>query len=121
MKLKNELGNVPIVELNRIYWSRQTLRLAYSAVILWLSLSFVLALMPNTTNQDSGENTSVREILGGMVDGALAAAAPPGVFLVGLVIVAVVIHARDVRRRDPVRRFARQHRREGHGQGWQPV
>ena len=100
-------------ELKRVYWSRQALRLAYSAVIVWLSESLVLALMPDTTAQTSGQKTSVNEIMRGMVDDALAAAALPGLSLVVLVIVAVVIHARDVRRRDPVRRFTRQHRREG--------
>ncbi len=35
-----------MVELKRIYWSRQALRLAYSAVLVWLAVSVLLALMP---------------------------------------------------------------------------
>lgn len=102
-----------MVELQRVYWSRQALRLAYSAVIMWLTVCVVLALMPDTTAQTSGQKTSVNEIMRAMVDDALAAAALPGIVLLVLVIVAAVIHARDVRRRDPVRRFTREHRREG--------
>jgi hypothetical protein len=37
-------------ELTRIYWSRQVLRLAYSAAILWLGASVVLALMPKANS-----------------------------------------------------------------------
>jgi hypothetical protein len=43
-----------------------------------------------------------------MFDAVLAAVALPATFIVGLVIVAAVMRARDVRRRDPVRRFSRQ-------------
>ena len=102
-----------MVELRRIYWGRQTLRAAYSAVLLWLGTSFALALMPKA-NASIGESaTSVADIFRGMFDSVLAAVALPGLFVVALTIVAAVIRARDVRRRDPVRRFSRQQRREG--------
>jgi hypothetical protein len=101
------------VELRRIYWSRQALRLAYSAGMLWLAASVLLALMPKV-NAGTGPNaSSVADIFRVMIDGVLAAVFLPGVFVVVLAIVAAVIHAQDVRRRDPVRRFSRQQRREG--------
>lgn len=102
-----------MVELKRIYWSRQALRMAYSAAVVWLSASVVLALMPKTNAAGSGSAATVAEILRGMLDDVLAAAALPGLFVVVLTIVTAVIRARDIKRRDPVRRFSRQQRREG--------
>lgn len=102
-----------MVELKRVYWSRKALRLAYAAVMMWLGISVFLALMPKP-KVVSGTGLSVAtEVLRGMLESVLAAAALPGAFLVGLVIVAAVVHGQDVRRRDPVRRFTRQQRREG--------
>jgi 5-methylcytosine-specific restriction endonuclease McrA len=102
-----------MVELKRIYWSRQALRVAYSAVVVWLGASVVLALMPNANAAGSRSAATVAEILRGIFDGVLAAAALPGLFVVVLTVVAAVIRARDMKRRDPVRRFSRQQRREG--------
>jgi len=102
-----------MVELKRIYWSRQALCVAYSAVVMWLGASVVLALMPNANAAGSHSAAAVAEILRGMVDGVLAAVTVPGLFVVVLTVVAAVIRARDVKRRDPVRRFSRQQRREG--------
>ena len=102
-----------MVELKRIYWSRQALRLAYSAAIVWLAGLVVLSLMPKANPAGSRSAATVAEVLRGMFDGVLAAVALPGLFLVVLTIVAAVIRARDVKRRDPVRRFSRQERREG--------
>ena len=102
-----------MVELKRIYWSRQALRAAYAAVVLWLGASVVLALMPKAVPAGSRSAATAAEVLRGMVDGVLAAVAVPGLFLVVLTIIAAVIRARDIRRRDPVRRFSRQQRREG--------
>jgi hypothetical protein len=48
-----------------------------------------------------------------LVDSVLAAVALPGLLIVVLFIVAAVVHGRDVRRRDPVRRFNRQQLAEG--------
>lgn len=48
-----------------------------------------------------------------MFDSILAAVALPGALVVLLTIAAAVIRAQDVRRRDAVRRFSRQQRREG--------
>ncbi|WP_282383096.1 HNH endonuclease signature motif containing protein [Arthrobacter sp. AL12] len=53
------------------------------------------------------------EVFRGMVDGAVAAVMLPGLFAIVLTIIGGVINARDVRRRDPARRFTRQQRREG--------
>ena len=106
-------GNEPMVELKRIYWSRQALRLAYAAVVVWLAVSVVVALA-RTGKADSASSTpTVSGALRGFLDSVLAAVAVPGLFTIVLLIVAVVIHGRDVRRRDPVRRFSRQQRREG--------
>ncbi|MCO4249536.1 HNH endonuclease [Pseudarthrobacter raffinosi] len=104
-----------MVELKRIYWSRQALRLAYSAVLVWLSISVILALLPKSkvVSASGAGISAATEVLRGMVDSVLAAVALPGAFLVVLFIVAAIIHSRDVRRRDPVRRFTRQQRREG--------
>lgn len=102
-----------MVELKRIYWSRQALRLAYSAAIVWLGLSVVLALMPKADAGAIQNASSVADIFRGMFDAVLAAIALPGLFVVALTIAAVIIRAQDVRRRDPVRRFSRQQRREG--------
>jgi 5-methylcytosine-specific restriction endonuclease McrA len=102
-----------MVELKRIYWSRQTLRLTYSAVIVWLGVSVVLALMPTGKVDAANSASTVSGVLRSFVDSVLAAAALPGLLILVLIIVAIVIHARDIRRRDPVRRFSREQRREG--------
>jgi len=100
-------------ELGRIYWTRQGLRLAYSALMVWLAVAVMTALMPKGTSVAGTAPSSAAEVLRGMVDSVVAAAALPGVAVVVLGIVGAVINARDVRRRDPVRRFTRQQRREG--------
>jgi 5-methylcytosine-specific restriction endonuclease McrA len=43
----------------------------------------------------------------------LPAIVGPGVLVAALMIVAIIMQSRDVRRRDPVRRFSRHQRREG--------
>lgn len=102
-----------MVELKRIYWTRQGLRLAFMAVTVWLFASAVLSLMPKAKVRSMVAPSSATQVLRGMFDGVVAAVTLPGVFAVVLTIVAAVINARDVRRRDPVRRFTRQQRREG--------
>jgi 5-methylcytosine-specific restriction endonuclease McrA len=102
-----------MVELKRIYWSRQALRLAYSASIVWLAVSVVTALMPKGKVDAGNSASTVAGVFRSLVDSVLAAVALPGLLIVVLFIVAAVIHGRDVRRRDPFRRFSRQHRREG--------
>jgi hypothetical protein len=102
-----------MMELKRVYWSRKALRLAYAAVTMWLGISVFLALMPKPTVVSGSGISSVTEVMHGMLESVLAAAALPGAFLVVLVIVAAVIRAQDLRRRDAVRRFTRQQRREG--------
>jgi 5-methylcytosine-specific restriction endonuclease McrA len=102
-----------MLELKRIYWSRQVLRLAYSAVIVWLSVSVVLAFTPKTNGGASAGGSSIADIFRGMFDAVLAAVIAPGTCAVILAIAAAIIAGRDVRRRDPVRRFTRQQRRDG--------
>ena len=100
-------------ELGRIYWTRKGLRLAYSALMAWLAVAVMTALMPKGTSAAGTALSSAADVLRGMVDSVVAAVALPGVAVVVLGIVGAVINARDVRRRDPVRRFTRQQRREG--------
>ncbi|MDF2051135.1 HNH endonuclease signature motif containing protein [Arthrobacter sp. Cr_A7] len=100
-------------ELGRIYWTRQGLRLAHSALMVWLAVSVMTALMPKGTSVTGTAPSSAAEVLRGMVDGAVMAVALPGGAMVVLGIVGAVLNRRDVRRRDPVRRFTRQQRREG--------
>lgn len=100
-------------ELGRIYWTRQGLRLAYSAVLIWLAASVMTALMAKGTPVSGWGLSVAAEVLRGMIDRVVSSAALPGVFVVVLGIAAVITR-RDMRRRDPVRRrFARQQRREG--------
>ncbi len=103
-----------MVELKRIYWSRHALRLAYLAVTVWLFASAIGALMPAKAIAAASPGPSTAtEVLRGIFDRVLAAVVVPGIILVVLMVIAVVIRARDLRRRDPVRHFSRQQRREG--------
>lgn len=102
-----------MLDLKRIYWTRQGLRLAYSAVMVWLAVAVLKALMSKSAPvSDTGPSTT-GEVLGKLVGGGVAAASLPGVAAVVLGIVAAVLTGRDVRRPDPLRRFTRQQRREG--------
>lgn len=100
-------------ELGRIYWTRQGLRLAYSAVLAWLAISVMTALMAKAKPLPGAGPSSPADVLRGLFDGVVAASVLPGVAAVVLGITAAVVTSRDVRRRDPVRRFTRQQRREG--------
>ncbi|WP_461189380.1 HNH endonuclease [Arthrobacter sp. Z4-13] len=100
-------------ELGRIYWTRHGLRLGYTAVMVWLAVSVMMALMPKGTPAGGTAPSSAAEVLRGMVDGVIAAVTLPGLAVVVLGVVVAVINAQDVRRRDPVRRFTRQQRGEG--------
>lgn len=100
-------------ELTRIYWTRQGLRLAYSAVMLWLAVAVLNALMPKATPIATTGPATAGEVLGNLVSGVVAAVSLPGIAAVVLGIVAAGLTRRDVRRRDPVRRFTRQQRRDG--------
>ena len=103
-----------MLELKRIYWTRQLLRLAMAALTVWIFAGAILSLVAR-----SGNATAVRPpktvtaIFTGMFDGVLAAVALPGVLAVVATMIVAIIRGRDVRRRDPVRRFSRQQRREG--------
>ena len=100
-------------ELGRIYWTRQGLRLAYSAVMVWLAISVMTALMPKESPAAGAGPSSAAEVLRGLADSVIAAVTLPGLAVFVLFILAAVIGAQDVRRRDPVRRFTRQQRRDG--------
>lgn len=100
-------------ELGRIYWTRQGLRLAYSAVLIWLVVAVMSALLARATPTAGPGPVSAAGVLRGLFDGVVAAVTVPGVAAVVLGIAAAVMTSLDVRRRDPVRRFTRQQRREG--------
>ena len=100
-------------ELSRIYWTRRGLRLAYSALMVWLAVAVMTALMPKGTSVAGTAPSSAAEVLRVMVDNVVTAVALPGVAVIVMGVVGAFINARDVQRRDPVRRFTRQQRREG--------
>lgn len=100
-------------ELSRIYWTRQGLRLAYSAVMVWLAVAVMSALMSKAAPAAGAGASSAAGVLRSLFDGVVAAVTVPGVAAVVLGIAAAIITSRDLRRRDPVRRFTRQQRREG--------
>jgi hypothetical protein len=102
-----------MLELKRIYGTRQGLRLTFMAVTVWLFASAILALMPKTNVGAGVGPSSAADVLRGVFDGIVAAVTLPGLLVAVLIIVAAITNARDVRRRDPVRRFTRQQRREG--------
>ena len=81
--------------------------------MVWLAVAVLNVLMSKTAPVTGTGPSTAGEVLGNLVNGVVAAAALPGVAAVVLGIVAAVLTSRDVRRRDPVRRFTRQQRREG--------
>ncbi len=106
-----------MTELGRIYWSRKALKLSYSVVVLWLAWSLISPLLSGSllSAPPSGATgvSAASDVLLSLGQRVLAAAAIPGLVLLGLGITAAIVISRDVRRRDPVRRFSKQQRREG--------
>jgi hypothetical protein len=103
-----------MLELKRVYWTRVALRMAYVAAIVWLIAAVILSFRPDTTHVTLGKTSpAVASIMREMFDGVLAAITAPGLVMVALIITVLIIRSSDVRRRDPVRRFTRQQRREG--------
>lgn len=104
-------------ELGRIYWSRQFLKLSYSVALLWLAWSVATSLLNGSLASDlpsaSSGVSAASDVLLALGQKVLVAATVPALVLFGLGITAAIITSRDVRRRDPVRRFTRQQRREG--------
>lgn len=100
-------------ELGRIYWTRVGLRLAYSAVLLWLAASVMTAVTAKAAPVSGAGPYVAGEVFNGIIGRVGSAAALPLVVVAVLGIAAAVVTRRDVRRRDPIRRFTRQQRREG--------
>ncbi|WP_323960514.1 HNH endonuclease [Arthrobacter sp. JZ12] len=102
-------------ELGRIYWSRQLLKLGYSAAVLWLGWSIITPLLrgPAAPAQVAAGPSGAADVLMSIFQPVLDAAIAPAAVLLALGLTAAVITSRDARRRDPVRRFTRQQRREG--------
>ena len=103
-----------MLELKRIYWTRKALRLAMAVLTVWIFTGAIFTLLANSRKPAAGQRaTTVTAIFSQMFDGILAAVAFPGVLIVVLIVTVLVIQGRDFRRRDPVRRFTGQQRREG--------
>ncbi|MCU1533013.1 MAG: endonuclease [Arthrobacter sp.] len=103
-----------MLELKRIYWTRHLLRATVFCLTVWLFGSAILALLPNPADLAIGQRaTTVAGILRQTFDGVLAAIAVPAVLIIALMAIAAIMRGRDLRRRDPVRRFTRQQRRQG--------
>lgn len=103
-------------ELGRIYWSRKLLKLSYSVVVLWLAWSTAGVLINGSFISGQPASTGIAvatQIFESLAQQVLAAAAAPALILLALGITAGFITARDARRRDPLRRFTKQQRREG--------
>lgn len=81
--------------------------------MLWLAFSVMTALMPKAPSAASAGPSSAAEVLHGLADSAIAAATLPGLAVVVLGILGAAMNRRDIRRRDPERRFTRQQRRDG--------
>jgi hypothetical protein len=69
--------------------------------------------MPKATSATGAGPSSAAEVLRSMVDSVVTAVTLPGLAVVVLGIVGAVVNRRDIRRRDPERRFTRQQRRDG--------
>lgn len=111
-----------MVELKRVYWSRQALRFAYTAAVVWLGGSVFLALMPSKPDTVVGQNASaITQILRGAFDRVLAAAAMPGLVIAVLVVIAVVIRVGDLRRPGPGEAVYPPAASQGHDPGRGPV
>jgi 5-methylcytosine-specific restriction endonuclease McrA len=102
-------------ELGMIYWSRRITLWAFVAALGWLAYAVVSAIL------GTGLLQGIRQLLMGGGAEALVRAAwpvlgwigPPVLALVAVAVVARIRRSRDVRRRDPLRKFNREQRREG--------
>ncbi|MEV7649834.1 HNH endonuclease signature motif containing protein [Arthrobacter sp. NPDC089319] len=102
-------------ELGMIYWSRRITLWAFVAALAWLAYAVVSAIL------GTGLLQGIRQLLVGVGAEALVRAAwpvlgwigPPVLALVAVAVVARIRRSRDVRRRDPLRKFNREQRREG--------
>ncbi|WP_246084747.1 HNH endonuclease [Pseudarthrobacter phenanthrenivorans] len=81
--------------------------------MIWIAVAVMTGLSSKPAPAVGAGPSAAAGVLHGMVENVVAAVALPGVTAVVLGIAAAVITGRDVRRRDPVRRFTRQQRREG--------
>jgi hypothetical protein len=81
--------------------------------MIWLAVAVMSALTSKAAPAAGAGPSAVAGVLRGMLENVIAAVALPGVAAVVLGIAAAIITGRDVRRRDPARRFTRQQRRKG--------
>ena len=97
-------------ELGRIYWSRHLLQVVRAAATLWLLASILLALQQSEV---PATPTGPADMLGGLAAQVVPVAVAPVVAMALFAVVGAIMTAQDARRRDPVRRFTRQQRRDG--------
>jgi hypothetical protein len=88
-----------MLELKRIYWTRQSLRLAMAALTIWIFAAAFFAVRSNTLKPVSPRATTVTGVFSQMFDGVLAAVALPGVLVVVLIVTVRVIQ--EPRRQTP--------------------
>lgn len=89
-----------MLELKRIYWAHQLLRLAMAALTVWIFAAAILSLVARSGNVAvGGPPNTVTAAFTRMFDGVLAAVAVPGILAVVLTIIAAVIQRAELRRR----------------------
>lgn len=102
-------------ELGMIYWSRRITLWAFVAALAWLAYAALSAAL------GTGLLHGIRQLLAGGGPEALLQAVwpvlgwigPPVLVLVAVAVAVRIRRSRDVRRRDPLRKFNREQRREG--------
>jgi hypothetical protein len=102
-------------ELGMIYWSRRITLWAFVAASAWLAYALVSVLL------GTGLMTGVRLFLAGGGPEPLLQESwpvlgwmgPPVVVLLAIGVAARIRRSRDLRRRDPLRKFTKEQRREG--------
>ena len=97
-------------ELGRVYWSRKLLGYACMGVSLWLLVSVFLALQ---RLQVPATPTGPADVLLQLAAQVTPVAIASMVAIAAFGVIGAITAARDTRRRDPVRRFTRQQRRDG--------
>lgn len=104
-----------MAELGLIYWSRRITLWVFVAALAWLAYAAVYAVL------STGLLAGIRQLLtGGGFDlmlqvgwPVLGWVGPPLLLLLAVAIAARIRRTRDLRRRDPVRKFTKEQRREG--------
>lgn len=100
------------MKLSTIYWARNGLRAGFSATLLWLSAAVITSLMPSPKDDPNLVPRSALDVFR-VFEPVLPSIALPVLCCAVFIVVVIVTNARDMRRRDPIRRFSRQQRSLG--------